>query len=106
MQPNDENPSENNLETPQPEMTPGAQPPMPSEPVMEPETPPEAPVVDSYSQPPVSTPPTPPIPPSEPVSFQPPATETGVNPQPAPVVVEPPKPAGFFGKIKSMFSKK
>ena len=116
MQPNDENLPEENVEVPQPEMTPGAQPPVQSEPAPTTEFPPAepaAPSIDGFSQPPVSTPPaepTSPTPPTESVTFQPPVTETGTNPepfQPAPVVApEPPKPEGFFGKIKSMFGKK
>ncbi len=114
MQPNDDNVSEENVEVPQAEFTPGAQPPMqPEEPAVKDEFSPTEttpPSVDGFSEPPVSTPPAEPVestrptPPTEPVSFQPPVTETGPNPEPlqtspAPAEVEPPKPAGFFGKL-------
>ncbi len=126
MQPNDDNLSEDNLG--QPQSAPGTEPvgmppsepqpsaepplnpvgdepqPMASAPETSPTTdmsPSPAPDVDVIGQP------VPPVvsPPEQPVSFQPAAD--GEQPQPIQSVpVEPPKPEGFFGKIKSMFSKK
>ena len=98
MQPNDESFPENNIDTPQTVTPPSDQASMP------PMTPPAplnpTPSVDGFSQPSASTPP-------PPAAFQPPVMET--QPLPAetvPPVVDQPKPSGFFGKIKSIFSKK
>ena len=76
MQPNDESFPENNVEAPQPPVTP---------------TQPDEPTPSQPQQSP---------------TFQPPVMDAQPQPeQPAPVV-EQPKKTGFFGKIKSMFSKK
>ena len=103
MQPNDENLPENNMPEPQPAVDPTLTPEQSQPPV---EQPADDPMVTPAPQAmDVTTPPPAQEPPQQPVAFQPPME--GEQPQPIQSVpVEPPKPTGFFGKIKSMFSKK
>lgn len=114
MQPNDDNLPENGMPGAVPVAPPASSQPsveQPAEPIIEE----SSPVMEQPMTPPAAdvTPPAQPQPdlqpapaPSEqPVSFQPAAE--GEQPQPIQSVsVESEKPHGFFGKIKSMFSKK
>ena len=98
MQPNDESYPVNHMDAPQsaPTSVPATDP--VTSPTMTPE--PVAPVLESYSEPDVSLP-------SQPVTYQPPMTDAQPQPVPmTPVMPAQPAPSGFFGKIKSFFTKK